>query len=195
MMEPITMHRAASQRQYAVCSSRTERANVGLEPMALVAGVSASIQEARITGKASGPFRLNIRSWRRGGSRNQAAIIKAPFVTSTVGISHGGLSTRRYSFATATRSPGTASMITSLSEVADSNKPCRGAGPFGESAHVRHHVQLTCEPHVHDMMPDLSACSPSGKGGVREPEAVLARHLHMLAVGHRCGPCSSWRSI
>src|SRR6478609_9844210 len=96
MMEPITMHRAASQRQYAVCSCRTERANVGLEPMALVAGVSASIQEARITGKASGPFRLNIRSWRRGGSRNQAAIINAPLVTRTVGISHGGLSTRQY---------------------------------------------------------------------------------------------------
>ena len=81
--------------------------------MALVAGVSASIQDAKITGKASGPFRLNRTSCRRGGSKNHAATIKAPLVSKTVGISHGGLTTRRYSFATDLRSPGTVSTITS----------------------------------------------------------------------------------
>ena len=66
-----------------------------------------------MTGNASGPFRLNMNSWARGGSRNHAAIINVPFVTRTVGISQGGLTTRRYSSATARRNPGTASMNTS----------------------------------------------------------------------------------
>ena len=107
------MHRAASHRQYAAWSSRTDSAKAGLEPMTLVAGVSASIQEARITGNASGPFRLNMNACARGGSRNHAAAISAPFVTSAVGISHGGRMTRRYSLTTARRSPGTASTGTS----------------------------------------------------------------------------------
>jgi hypothetical protein len=81
--------------------------------MTLVAGVSASIQEAKITGNASGPLRLNMKSCTRGGSRNHAATINAPFVTRTVGISHGGRATRRYSFARTWRRPGTASMSTS----------------------------------------------------------------------------------
>ncbi len=107
------MHRAASHRQYEAWSSRTDSAKAGLEPMTLVAGVSASIQEARITGNASGPFRLNMNACARGGSRNHAAAISAPFVTSAVGMSHGGRMTRRYSLTTARRSPGTAPTATS----------------------------------------------------------------------------------
>src|SRR5215216_1734301 len=117
--EPITMHRAASHRQYAAWSLRTDSAKAGLDPMTLVAGVSASIHDARITGNASGPFRLNKNEWARGGSRNHAATISAPFVTSAVGISHGGRTTRRYSLTTARRSGGTASISTS--------SPSRGA--------------------------------------------------------------------
>jgi len=107
------MHRAASHRQYAAWSLRTDSAKAGLEPMTLVAGVSASIHEAKITGNASGPFRLNKNACARGGSRNHAATISAPFVTSAVGISHGGRTTLRYSLPTARRSPGTASISTS----------------------------------------------------------------------------------
>jgi hypothetical protein len=89
--------------------------------MTLVAGVSAIIQDAKITGNASGPLRLNRKSCARVGSRNHAAIINAPFVTRTVGISHGGRTTRRYSFATASRRPGTASIRTSWPK----NRLCR----------------------------------------------------------------------
>jgi hypothetical protein len=60
--------------------------------MTLVAGVSDIIHEAKITGNASGPFRLNRNACARGGSKNQAATISTPFVTSAVGISHGGVS-------------------------------------------------------------------------------------------------------
>ena len=81
--------------------------------MTLVDGVSASIHEARVTGNASGPVKLNMNACARGGSRNHAATISAPFVTSAVGISHGGRTTRRYSLTTARRSPGTASISTS----------------------------------------------------------------------------------
>jgi hypothetical protein len=46
------MHRAASHRQYADWSLKTDSAKAGLEPMTFVAGVSANIQEARITENA-----------------------------------------------------------------------------------------------------------------------------------------------
>src|SRR4051794_4331169 len=89
--------------------------------MTLVAGVSASIQDAKMMGKASGPLRLNTKLWARGGKRNHAATIKAALATSAVGISHGGRATRRYSLRTAWRSPGTASMR----HIVAGARPCR----------------------------------------------------------------------
>src|SRR3954447_22900330 len=94
--------------------------------MTLVAGVSASIQDARMMGKASGPLRLNTKLWARGGKRSHAATIKAPLVTSAVGISHGGRTTRRYSLRTAWRSPDTASMRHIVA----------GAGPWREPREI-----------------------------------------------------------
>ena len=107
-----------------------------------------------MTGNASGPFRLNMNAWARGGNRNHAATINAPFVTRTIGISQGGLTTRRYSSATARRNPGTASMNTSWRSARRRRGPrhlflLREPGALGRTGLSRSTGVAGSLPHLH----------------------------------------------